>query len=330
LAVRATILLLIAIRYAVFFTEGLRHSGRLIRLWLAFAGVVREFQRELQIRDNRILTELPVGVGRYLKLLFIFPPLTLSERTDEKQRLKKVLQQLTEITSRGNLDFDPLTAPAAIRAESVIVTHAFRRLFKLALTADQASILAQYGGVNLAAKDFLEYCGYGQAKSINRPLVLMLPSFVRKTELRHSKLATRKSVIFILAERTYSEESTGLIKRIKSVWAWVREISYRTSWSWVDARERTKHRAALSLGQGAVMRQDLELTRESAVFTRKQGRCMLVSVMLLHTVDILWDQIDENLQSEKTIDRLTRQALLKNAIQELEDRIKSIMPDCTC
>lgn len=327
MGVRVTILLLIAIRYAVFFTEGLRHSSSLIRLWLAFVGVVRDFQRELQIRDTRILTELPVGAGKYLKLLFVFPPLSLSERTDERKRLKKVLQQLTEIIAKRKLDFDPLTTPAAVRTESVIVTHAFRRLFKLNLTSDQARILGQYGSVNLAARDFLEYCGYGQATSIDRPLLLMLPFFVRKTEIRHTKLATRQSILSILSEREHPDKSAGLITRIRSGWAWIREMSYRTSWSWVDARERTKHRIARSMGHEAVMRQVLELTRKSAVSTRNQVRCMLASAMLFHTINLLLDQLDESPWREETKDWFSRQALF-DAVQRLTGRMKSILPDC--
>lgn len=200
------------VRSLVLWVMGLRYGITLLRLGIANAGVLHRYQNDMRLgKRYRILADVWLEVNRYAKLFNAFPTLAPSQDAQEQKELAKILREAKYICTHHKLEADPLTAISAIKIQAAIIQITFLRLFRLRLTPVECERLGKYGSVNLATKDFLEYCGYGDRAPINLPLSLQLPLFVAWAELRHEKITTHRNVLLIYANIASLEKEGGRV-----------------------------------------------------------------------------------------------------------------------
>jgi hypothetical protein len=100
-----------------------------------------------------------------------------------------------------------LTAPTALDLQEALMRHSFQKYLGLDLTQEQSLVLRRYGGVSLAVKDLLEYCGCPEYMPAHETLGSQLAPFVNEfVQRRHGLIVERKRFWNVVREHLLSAE----------------------------------------------------------------------------------------------------------------------------
>ena len=219
---------------------GVRHARKLVRLGAGNASVLGGYQRACRGIAGRRLGARAGNVWlplkRYVSLFRPYPALESADDARERERLARTYAEATALSERQRPAVDPVSAPSALRLQARFVQRAFTRLFDLRLTPREERVLAGYGSVAQAAREFLEYCGAATGMAPSAPLALQLPGFVIHAELRHARMSSRGRMLAV-------QQDSAASGRIRSWWARLCHVVARAYWSRGDAAERIERLA---------------------------------------------------------------------------------------
>lgn len=321
--------MLVYIRNAVFLATGLRFSLILFRLWIANAQVLRIYQRSIRRHSRRsivgIFGDSLLTIEQYIQLFKAFPMLETREDEYEQQRLTKIYHCVKKICSSHTLKTDPLTARSAIKLQAKIAQYVFQQLFALMLTEGESEILGQYGSVNTAIKDFLEYCGYGNGSPFVSPLPIQLPLFLEWSEIRRGRSTMRGNFLRILVETSNLSKKVGALGRIKALWFWAKCYSCRIFWNHEDIRDRNMRLTSRKRIHGEMDEKKLSLKVRFDATSQNNVLTILTYKMYFQAISVLIDIENDIKMQGQNQDKIDQFDL---AIHGLEHNIKTTLPEC--
>jgi hypothetical protein len=211
--------------------------------------------------------------------------------------------------------------------ESSIVKHLFFKLFGLKLARADARVIAFYGSISLAIREFLEHCGYAGRTPAFVSLAVGISSFVERSRARHGKREAQHEIRVAL--RHMGRCVTGA----KALWIFTREVALRVYWAGGDLHDRLgldvyrtrRHEKARHLA--------LNLMRVTDLPSQMSTADMLASEMHLRSLRMLIDICAEVARPQQRVSKNTKsfdQHLEKAfpiAIESIENNIKRFLQE---
>ena len=188
-------------KYSVFIA-GLTDIYKLTLLCFKNYYVLLKYQKKIKHANlNTIVFFFGFIINIFTHFYNILPKLEAIDKY-EQERLKKIyIAACDECSRQKKLKYDPLSATSAINVQASIMTNEFQQLFGLMPTKSESDILGKYGSVDIAIKEFLEYCGFGYDSSyifIASKLPQHFSSFIKmRSIIRHERSFTRDDYLKI-------------------------------------------------------------------------------------------------------------------------------------
>src|SRR6185295_4793646 len=221
----------------------------------------------------------------------------------------------------------PLTSPSAIKLQRAIVRSTFQRLFSLELSEAETAVMGRYGSVALAAKEFLEYCGYQDRAVAGLSLSLQLPLFVVQAEERHCRSSTQQSLLLTLNQKAALAGHWPLIGGIAALFFKWQQIVYRAYWQHSDIRSRVHRRACRSRIHEEAYRAVAKPTVGLATASQRGILCVLAYEMFFQSLDVLADMHIETRTKAADLTAVTGappEQLFHETIGRLENNLRQV------
>jgi hypothetical protein len=195
-----------------------RHSMTLLALVWRYAGVIRQFEKD-SCSNRRAGV---IAVGR--KLLGTIKMRALLQAFEasydagrgEVRRLRRLYAQLKQSEMRATARVEVLSTQTAASFAVVAVRHEFRRLVRIDLHAEQATVLSSYPTVGQALLEFLQYCGCGEAPWVVVPVGEAIDGFTKWAQVRHTRAGAQEALNLLYRSQSLFTTWSSAIQRLEA------------------------------------------------------------------------------------------------------------------
>jgi len=278
---------------------------KLIILCVKNCYVLVTFQRKIGCTDYYVIKYF-FSLIKEISMKFhnTMPEKLKSVEEQDHKRLKKIFDDACYRCSHAKPKYDTLTSDNAMEVQGTIIKNEFQQLFDLEISDKQSKTLGRYGNVDLAIKDFLEYCGFGFDSSCIS-IASRLPNYFNgfitiKAELRHDEKEKRQ--LFLI----FIKNPMDKIKFLR----WSNSILYMSVsyfnrywkqiyWQYIDfnrdktIRNVSKTKYETHYNEIKELTENANKIREKSIFEIIANEIYLESVYLLFEIASKLDDNDE-------------------------------------
>ena len=291
-------ILSVYLRNFVIFITGLRYIIKLFIYGFKNIRIIFEYRRSI----NRItryslvcLFQDIIQTTRSFKHLFnVFKKMNTIDDI-ERKRLRKIYIYASKLCHSHTIKYDPLSAPSAIIFQASAIQNVFHHLFRLSPTREECEILGRYGSIDLAIKDFLEYCGYGNDVSYFTMVQLQYPLFVMWSELRHNIYISRNNYIDIMTCKPMFLFKKIALGRLKYLYITIVRYWCQMYWRYEDVHNMNIVFKAYKHANAELYNEIMLLTSRSAEISQNSILTMLIFEIHIQSIVMLLDIPSESI-----------------------------------
>jgi len=190
-----------------------RHTAVLLALVWRYANIIRRFEEDAAIDQPTGLFAICLNLLNVLKLGALLQSFEAYHDNSRREvrRLRRIYAQLKQSELRRTGNVSVLATRAAMEFQTVAVRYEFRRLVRLDLLTEQATVLSSYPTVGHALVEFLQYSGYGEMSWIPVPLQDAIEGFTKWAQVRHTRAGAQEALNHLYrSQQAFSSLATAI------------------------------------------------------------------------------------------------------------------------